>query len=95
MSWNQTIYYAVKRCDNTSIASPYALEISGHFCITRPVEQEVIAEQCADDFYWNHDGHEHKWPLKIVLFEFLQGQVLNEFIVDIELEPTFTAYKGE
>lgn len=50
--------------------------------------------QAARDFYENHNGWEHKWPLKIRLLD-TENKPLGDFIVDVELEPNFIAKRVE
>jgi hypothetical protein len=51
-------------------------------------DQEYIADQCAEDFYNNHDGQQCTWP---IIFEFfLDNNPESEsiFVCEVELEYT-------
>jgi hypothetical protein len=52
---------------------------------------EAVAQEAADDFGDNHDGHEMTWPLMFRL-EKLDGTALGDFKVYREMEPRYTAY---
>lgn len=51
---------------------------------------EAVAQEAADDFGENHDGHELTWPVMLRL-EKLDGTVLGDFEVYREMEPRYTA----
>lgn len=65
------------------------VDLAGEWCITRPLEQKQIIEECAKDYWHNHDGWEENWPLDIVLHDGMDGNVIAKFTVDMEAEPTF------
>lgn len=69
----------------------YWLRLQGRYDITRPAEQEEIAELCAADFHSNHDGWECRWPRQFTLYASDVGPALAVFDVDREAEPVFYA----
>ena len=52
-----------------------------------------IAEECAEDYYYNHDGWEASWPSDMYLRETEDGPVVVTFSVDMEATPSFSAYE--
>ncbi|MDX7989189.1 hypothetical protein FE392_18050 [Xenorhabdus sp. 12] len=48
-----------------------------------------LAEECAEDYYSNHDGWERNWPITIHVFS--DGNHIGEFSVELESEPVFSA----
>jgi hypothetical protein len=46
---------------------------------------------CAGDYYYNHDGWEDTWPVKISIAETENGQTFASYIVELETEPVFYA----
>lgn len=70
---------------------PYSIDVLSTADIHRPLEQQDIAEQCAEDFHSNHDGWEVVWPREFVLYETEDGPTLARFEVDMEARPEFSA----
>lgn len=52
---------------------------------------EFAAEDCAEDFYSNHDGYEEIWPLTITLHKHEGGREIGRFVVGMEVELRFSA----
>lgn len=50
-----------------------------------------IAEECAQDYFDNHDGWEAAWPVTFKIFDEL-GEIKGVFLVELENTPTFTAF---
>lgn len=67
-------------------------EVSDGYCLTRKIEQENIAESCADHFHSYHDGWEYDWPLTIKLHDPATQEVIAELKVERESEPVFSAH---
>jgi hypothetical protein len=53
---------------------------------------DYIAEECAEDFYHNHDGWEHQWPKTFFIFDESEN-LLGTFEIHLEHQPTFRAYE--
>lgn len=51
----------------------------------------TLAEECARDYYRDHDGWESDWPLVIALHESEDGPEIARYRVELELEPSFLA----
>ena len=69
--------------------SRYMLNLAGQVDITRPIEQESIAEQCAKDFWQKHCIWYRSWPLDVNLYASSDGELLAAVSVEMELEPMF------
>jgi hypothetical protein len=53
---------------------------------------DLIAEDAAQDAYWEHDGQESSWPLTFAIY--YPGDILaGRYSVDREAIPTFSASK--
>lgn len=50
-----------------------------------------LAEECAEDYHYNHDGWEASWPLTICIRTEENGPVVGRFEVDRETVPSFVA----
>ncbi|PHM61246.1 hypothetical protein [Xenorhabdus ishibashii] len=48
---------------------------------------DYLAEECADDYYANHDGFDDRGPIEMTIFN--NGELFGTF--NIELESTFSA----
>lgn len=68
----------------------YCLKLTDDVDITRPFEQEELAEHCAEDFWCRH-GYENSWPLDIHLYEKEGGRMLAAARVCMDMQPTFAA----
>lgn len=62
---------------------------TSHLSIDRNTNLEMIANQCAEDFFNNHDGWEAPWPLEIYLHESEDGPEVAKLFVEMEAEPVF------
>lgn len=67
--------------------------------LTDEWDQETLAEDCADDWFSNHDGWERRsWaeghPVTFNLTD-EQGKIIVSFAVACEYEPRFSAYRKE
>jgi hypothetical protein len=51
----------------------------------------VGAQDCAEQFYREHDGWESTWPLQFGLSSSPEGPVEKWFSVDVEMAPSFSA----
>lgn len=78
----------------------YKTEVSGdqlfecktnHLRIDRNTDLEMMAKQCAQDFFDEHDGWECKWPIKIYLHETEDGPEIAKVFVELQAEPVFYA----
>ncbi len=52
---------------------------------------ELFAEQCAENYWDNHDGYQSNWPLVFEIF--LDGESKGKFDVDMESIPQFYGSK--
>lgn len=61
--------------------------------ITKQHDQEAIAEECADDYFHNHDGWDDKnWvngQEQIIITLVYEKQDVRSFNVSVECEPRF------
>jgi hypothetical protein len=53
-------------------------------------EVEQMAQEAAEDYYWNHDGRERRWPIDFYIYD-KEGLLLGVCNVDIEQAPCFSA----
>jgi hypothetical protein len=83
----KVVWYSVPSCCDDE---RFKLSLSGEIDATRRIEQEDIAEQCAEDFFICHAGNECYWPLEIVLFASEEGKALATVVVHMEMEPQFS-----
>lgn len=84
----QTIWYRViDHCE----ASYYDIELPDTYDLTRPMEQTLIAERCAEDYHSNHDGWESNWPLTFALHATEDGPEVARLNIDREAVPHFYA----
>lgn len=58
-----------------------------------PHDWAWVAEECAEDYWHNHDGWECSWPATIHLRETEEGPIVATFEVHMEAVPSFTAYE--
>lgn len=82
------IYYRVlEHCEETyhSIEWHYADPFG---C---PHSRRGIAEKCAEDCWRRYDGWEQNWPLTFALHNTETGPELARFVVELEVEPSFSA----
>ncbi|OWO78681.1 hypothetical protein B5C26_23605 [Photorhabdus luminescens] len=54
-------------------------------------ELKNLAEECAEDYFDNHDGWDDIWPLDIYIW--IDNESVGKFTVNIEMEPAFSAKK--
>jgi hypothetical protein len=84
----QTVWYRViDHCES----SYYSIEVADSCDVTRPIEQESIAERCANDYHSIHDGWESNWPLTFTLHAAEEGQEIARLEIECEAKPTFYA----
>lgn len=84
----QTIWYrVVDHCEE----SYYDVQLPDTYDLTRPIEQTMIANQCADDYHSNHAGWESSWPLTFTLHATEAGQEMARLNVEREMVPQFYA----
>lgn len=56
----------------------------------------VICDECAEDYWSNHDGWEARWPLEFQIFETEESEnPIATFEVDMEAIPTFSSSAKE
>ena len=60
-----------------------------------PYDWSYIAQECAEDYYHNHDGWESSWPQLVYLRESEDGPIVAAFNVDMEAVPQFYAHETE
>lgn len=53
-------------------------------------EHEYIIEECAKDFYENHDGWDVAWPIKFKLYDENENYIAT-YEINLEWEPDFQA----
>ncbi|HGJ5858500.1 MAG TPA: hypothetical protein ACHBX6_02050 [Arsenophonus nasoniae] len=52
---------------------------------------DIAAQECAENFYDNHDGWESNWPLVIRIF--VDNKIIGDFKVEMEFWPSFSTQK--
>lgn len=62
-------------------------EYSTKFFYTPP-EYWLLMDEIAKDFYNEHDGWDHSWPLDFFLWDD-KHEYIGKFIVEIEHKPSF------
>lgn len=60
-----------------------------HLSINRKLDMEMMANQCAEDYFHNHDGWESPWPRDLFLYETEYGPSIAKLFVEMEAEPVF------
>jgi hypothetical protein len=81
------IWYSIPEiCDE----SRYLMRLVGDVDVTRKLEQEDIAEQCANHYWCNHQGYEIRWPQDVNLFAKEDGERLATVNVNMDMSPVFT-----
>lgn len=58
-----------------------------------PHDWGCIAQECAEEYYHDHDGWESSWPQDVFLRETEDGPIVASFSVHMEAEPQFYAYE--
>lgn len=82
------IYYTVEDF-NDGFDDAYAMK--GNFYLEDNWELEMAAQDCAQNFWTNHDGWECSWPLNFTLYS-PDGKTLGTFEIEQEYDPVFSAY---
>lgn len=86
MSEGKTVWYCI---DDSDPMNGFELAVKDR----PPYDWGYIAEECAEDYYHNHDGWECEWPQTVYLRETEEGPIVEVFSVDMEAVPQFSAYK--
>ena len=82
------IYYRViDHCED----SYYEYDASGLYDLDVDYEVEALLEQCADDYWSEHDGWESSWPLTFTLHQEEGGLEVARSVIEMEAEPRFYA----
>jgi hypothetical protein len=85
MGDKKAVWYCV---DDSAPENGYELAVND-----RPLHDwGYIAQECAEDYYHNHDGWESSWPQDVFLRETEYGPIVASFSVHMEAEPQFYAY---
>ncbi|PHM46550.1 hypothetical protein [Xenorhabdus miraniensis] len=50
---------------------------------------DYLAEECANDYYANHDGWEDYWPIEITVFN--DGESIGTFSIKLKYDHVFSA----
>ena len=80
------VHYSVEKVCSESL---YEAEVTGGDI------DWLTAQECAEDYYHNHDGWESSWPQLVYLRESEDGPIVAAFNVDMEAVPQFYAYETE
>jgi len=72
-------------------AGEFHHEVNDSWCISRPREQQMLAELCAEHFEHYHDGWEATWPSEFELLDPDTKEAIAKFNIEKEYEPTFSA----
>lgn len=62
---------------------------TSHLSIDRQADLEMMANQCAENFFNEHDGWECSWPIDITLYETEDDPVVAKLSVEMEAQPVF------
>lgn len=87
----ELIYYTVEDF-NDGFSDAY--DMKGNFYLEDKWELEMAAQDCANDFWSNHDGWECSWPMNFTLYA-PDGVALGTFEIEQEVEPVFSARRVE
>ncbi len=85
MGDKKTVWYCV---DDSEPGNGFELAVNDR----PPHDWGYIAQECAEDYYHNHDGWESSWPQDVFLRETEYGPIVASFSVHMEAEPQFYAY---
>lgn len=90
-----TIFYYATVSELTGDARPHriACEYPGKINIKRPVEQVGLVEVCANDYYFNHNGKNCRWPITFELYAAADGLPLGRIEAHLYYEPCFTGFR--
>lgn len=89
-----TAYSKDENPDSVKASNRYKLDKNHNYDATDDdIDFELCIEECADDYFDNHDGWESKWPCLFMLW--IDNQYLGMFEVELEHQPTFSANKVE
>lgn len=87
-----SVWYCVPEICNKS---RYKLPLNSHFPLVMH-SLELVSEECAEDYWENHDGYEARWPLEFQIFETEESEnPIATFEVDMEEIPTFSSNAKE
>lgn len=91
-------YYNDDRYDNAFVLQRYDWQRL-EFDLTDDFDLESLAEQCAEDFYDNHDGWEYgNWcsgSEPITFYIWVDENTKVSYDVYMEFNPSFSAHKKE
>jgi len=82
------IFYRVIDCCEDSY---FEYDSGASYNLDVDYEQEALLEECADNFWSNHDGWEYTWPLTFTLHNEENGSEIGRFTIEMEAEPRFYA----
>ena len=83
----ELLYYTVEDF-NDGIEDAFAMK--GDFYLEDKWELEMAAQDCAQNFWTNHDGWECSWPLNFTIYT-PDGKILGTFEIEQEYDPVFSA----
>ncbi len=78
----RTIYYCCES-EDLNLSYWHELMIDGEI-------DEWTVQECANDYYFNHDGWESTWPMTFALKGSKDGEI-KRFEVDRDYDPVFIA----
>lgn len=82
------IFYCVNDIDPTY---RFSYESSSNYDLGTEYECEALLEECADNYWRDHDGWESSWPHTFILYKDQDGPEIGRFTVEMEAEPRFYA----
>lgn len=89
---SRSVWYCIpEQCTE----SRYELRLSNPF--SPPMQHlSLVSDECAEDYWYKHDGYEARWPLEFQIFETENSnKPLATFEVDMAPVPIFTSSKKE
>lgn len=89
---SRAVWYCVPE---SCTESRYKLSLNSTFPLVMH-DIGMVCDECAEDYWDNHDGSEARWPLEFQIFETEESEnPIAIFEVDMEAIPTFSSNAKE
>jgi len=79
-------YYSIPEHDGET---RFEIRVAGSYDLKD--DAETLAEICAQNYHYHHDGWDTKWPLVVCIYETKESPELGRFSVEREEVPRFSA----